>query len=535
MGSADAAMPRVASHFTILTYAFQHRFSGPGRSESLRALSGRWHHWWFRLGDRALETALDDIYFFLPHVHRVLFPEALLLGGDDLRARVPAARRLAGRAPADLGRLVSPDAMLRITYDPVRLDRMRRLGLSLERRGPGGAILEQFVAPFEVTWVDAVLFPQRVGFLALKVRLLEPGPTVDRVNDFHYYLRAIHPPRLDSPLADWTTTEDPRAVSCKARDVIDYLLQGLTEQPDPRSPTLGDSLVRKSEAGRPSQTPFGNVYGQYFRLYHYGCLAGSEPPDWPSGSFDSPSERALYELATCTDTRLLDYRPDATYVRDLVARHRIALWDNWKGLALHDNVAFLALREGPFTLGALPHNIEHDYFNLFLLTLFHKNRLALLTGQMMGHEGRFLDRVRRARLLWEDFRNFQDDYWLGEVTHRPQGLEIHRKFRDGLGIGPAFDELRDKVREYQEFHELKIERQVSDMLTLLTFVGVPAGALCSLFGSALGFHASWTQFVGWLVGVWAALSMVWLLWTRRDEVFVKPVDPFSEADDRQSP
>jgi hypothetical protein len=215
-------------------------------------------------------------------------------------------------------------------------------------------------------------------------------------------------------------------------------------------------------------------------------------------------------------------------LRELMDRHRIAFWDNWQGLALHDGAVFLGLRESPLTLRDLPHNLENDYFYLYIINLFCRNRLSILWGEMMNRAGRLGERVRRSRRIWGEFRNFQDD-WLGELTRKPQGLEIQQRFRAGLGLDPVFEDLRAKVREYQEFYELKLERRVSDLLALLTFIGVPAGALCSLFGSALSFQASWGQFVAVLLGVWITLGVIWLVWTHRDEIFEDDHNTFGEG------
>jgi len=521
MQPIDTSTLRTANHFTYLIYSFRHRLSNSVRLASFRDLKDRWHHWWNRLDDRALATSLDDIFFLLPHVQRVLFPETEGLPAPGSKERVGAARLLAERPLEEVAQRISPRAALRLTYQPKRLEPLQNFLLNYLRSDRGGNVAEEFAAGFVIDWVDAVLFPQRIGLLILKVRLEEAAPSVGKINDFHYYVRAIHPPKLDWQIADWQSTGGRAVMPCKARDVVDYLLQGLTEQPDPRSPSLQAALehvMHTGETERPTTTPFGQVHGQSFHLYHYSCLAMREPPDWPSGPFDSVVERLLYELATCTDTRKPDYMPAKSLVRSLIDRYRIALWDNWQGMALHDNVVFLGLLEGEFTCASLPHNAEGDYFYLYLLTLFYKNRLSVLSGEMMGREVPLSRRVRLARRISDDFRSFQDDYWFREVTRKPQALELHRRFRDGLGVDPVFDELRQKVAEYQEFHELKLERQVRDLLTVLTFIGIPAGAICSLFGSSLTLPDSWNLFFGVLIGVLVVLWVTWSVWTHRDEI-----------------
>jgi hypothetical protein len=362
MQPANASALSTANHFTLLLYNFRHGLSGAGRGASLSALSGRWSHWWRRLDeDGELARSLDDIYFYLPHVHRVVFPESLHLPAGTGQSRVEAARRLSEQPLDEIGSICTPETTLRLTLNRERLAEFQHMELNYLR--------ERFSSPFKVLWVDVLLFPFQIGVLILKVQLEETAPSVARINDFHYYVRTIHPPKLGWELATVRFGRGETGVPFKVSDLVDYLLQGLTEQPGPQSTSLKvalDDFSRTGDVGRYTVESFGQVYGETLNVYHYSCLAGSEARNEPSAPFESVAERSLYELATCTDSADPTYRPHASYVATLMKRHRIAIWENWQGLALHDNVAFLGLSEGPFTTRDLPHNVESDYFYLYL-------------------------------------------------------------------------------------------------------------------------------------------------------------------------
>ena len=123
-----------------------------------------------------------------------------------------------------------------------------------------------------------------------------------RINEFHSYLRPIHRPHLDWHLAQWRMLDATSVVTCEAREVVDYILQGLTEGSDARAVSLSAAVkdMRKAgEAKRYTATPFGQVYGQSFQLYNYCCLSKHDPNEWPTGPFKFPIDRLLFEMATC--------------------------------------------------------------------------------------------------------------------------------------------------------------------------------------------------------------------------------------------
>jgi hypothetical protein len=199
-------------------------------------------------------------------------------------------------------------------------------------------------------------------------------------------------------------------------------------------------------------------------------------------------------LATCTLLTQPEYVPEANYLQELWQRHAFAFWANWRGMALHDNVVFLATEESPFTKGTLAHNVENDYLQLYLFTLFQKVRLSMMLGELIRPEVRVARDIKEARRLWDTFMEFQNRYWFAEVTRKPLGTELYRQFQRGLGVLPVYEEVKEEVRELRDHYERKFERRISGMLNFLTFVGLPAGLLVELFSNALVREATWCQF-----------------------------------------
>jgi len=508
---------QVKSHFTLLVYPFRHAVSGKERIKRLQKLEGRWLHWWQRLDSEEIKSTLDDSYFFLPYIRVLLFPETALLRKADAPEQVAEARRLSALRLGELAKNLHPDGVLRLTYDPEQLKALHPLRMELKRNN--------FEAVVRLCWVDVALFPQNVGLLIMKVQLDEKEITVRRLNDFLYYLRLVLPPTLDWELVNWQRITEGAPLIFKIRDLIDFLLQGLTEGSERIDSTL-DAFVHHLRQGssieRYSATEMGQVYGQAFRQYTYVCLDESSNSSNPNSAtraleqtlFASPIQQAIYELATCTDTSDPNYVPHPDGLAKLMSKGHIAFWENWEGMALHDNVVFLGKRPSAFLLNAFAHNVESDYFHLYLLTLYQKMRLSLLAGELLRQAKDLHRNLKEARALWDAFTMFRNHYWFAEVSFKPQGNEIYRRFQSGLEILPLYEAISDEAKELKEYYEQKSERHISILLNFLTFVGLPASLIVNLFSSALLKEASWLQF-GITAGVVHAIAgIAWWLWNR---------------------
>jgi hypothetical protein len=522
---------QLEQQFTILIYPFVHALVGAERSTRLSRLDGRWLPWWQVLADAERARFLDDTYFFLPYIRTLLFPETAHLPAGDPSTHPTHLDRLTSVPASQLAAKLNPDGVVRLRYAGEHRDALQPLRLVWELRDAQGAIIEQLdpPAPLCIDWIDVLFFPQGVGFLLLKLHLDESTIPVKRLNEILYHLRLVLPPRVGWQMADWQRTRPDAPLTFSSRDLVDYLLQGLTSASDRLTYETIDAL-RTAHLNAPSRVPRytstepGQVYGQSLRLYSYACLdntsaagdtAQTDPP------FEHPAQRALYELATCTATDDPDYIPHQRGLAQLIDQSYIALWDNWQGMALHDNVVFLVNRPTGFTQGALAHNVESDYLHLYLLTLYQKVRLNWLSGELLRHSADLHHNLSEARALWDAHMMFRNHYWFTEVTFRPQGITLYKQFQQGLGSLALYAALSSEVQDLQAYYEQKVERQTNTLLNFITIIGlllgVP-GVLTQVYGSDLLTLAAWPGFLLSLAIGYIIVGSAWLLiqrWAQR--------------------
>lgn len=512
----DADLP-LNGHFTILVYPFRHAVEGAERDERLRSLAERWEPWWSRHDRRQVGRLLSDTFFFLPYAREVLFPETKgvpALGTEAWQAAVDHI--LACATPLTLASLIGADEVLRLTLTEAQMAALRPTRIEFARSDGTGQVVEEFTADFTLDWIDVVLFPQEVGLLLLAVRLPSTGLTVGQLNEFHYYLRPVHAPTVDRMLASWAGGPPGSRWVRTAEQLVNGLLNGLAATGAARVTGPSVSILEGSQHVGYSGTPIGEVYGQAFRLYMYACLAERQPLGEGEATGTIVAQ-TLYELSTVTDMGHPDYRPDVTYYHRLLEEQRIALWANWQGLTLHDNVTLLGLQPGPFTEDALRRNASGDYFHLFLLTEYQRMRLNLFRGDLIRRTSGLHRNLRDARRLWDDFTFFRNRYWLGEVTRGFQGEELYRHFQRRANLPALFAEVSREVEALREHYERKATRRSADALNVLTYVLVPAGFLSGIFSGALAKNATWTQLAIAAFVLYGLLLVILFVTRRRHE------------------
>src|SRR5262249_13381409 len=150
--------------------------------------------------------------------------------------------------------------------------------LELERKGRDGAVIDRFSARFSIEWVDVALFPQGVGFLAIKLRINEEGLTVGHVREFQSCVRIVHPPKVGWTLASWIGTGQGTSFKFNSRDLVDYLLQGFTGPSAPIETNLLRYLERLVQSDLPvryTESALGRTYGQSFNMFTFCLLKDS--------------------------------------------------------------------------------------------------------------------------------------------------------------------------------------------------------------------------------------------------------------------
>jgi hypothetical protein len=517
----------LAKHFTILVYPFYHNFPRHGKPDLLNALDKGWQFWMNRLNAKDQLSALDNTFFFLPYVRALLFPETSQITSEP----VPDIEGNIGEwldfSLPQIVRRVPEHAVIHLTYKPELMEILNKCELVAEGK--------LFSAPLELCWIDLMIFPQRIGFLIIKVLLREEKPDINRFNDLLGFIRRIHPAKIGFELPVWRFPNQRNPIEITSARLLDYLLQGLVDESpvNERLRSLDEFLFARPQqgSGNYTESPLGQTYGEVFQLYSYGCqdqaiepeLSAQKTPvialpsssDQTSGCdtfFATPFQKSLYEIATCTRVEEADERPDGQQVESLFNSGLINFWDNWQALALTNNIFFLGKYKTVFTMRYLPENAESDYLPLYLYVLYQKTRLSIMFGALMETEKNPRSNLKRARQLWQDFLKFQNHYWFTEVTHKPQGMAIYHILQKALGVQPLYNQQSEEVHALRDFYEAKTQRETNRMINFLTFVGVPLGILSQVYGSVLIKEANWVEPLIILGIYFIALWLLWRFW-----------------------
>lgn len=514
----------VAKHFTILVYPFRHSLSGSSGERAFHQLESRWAPWWSRhVTDDQLKTTIDDSYFLLTYVRRLFFPETQLLPEADVADQVTKARELSNHSLCELLDRFSQEhrdnMVLRLTLRETPLCEIRDLRFEAM----------DATASVKTHWVDALICPQGVGFLIWKVEISDPDLTHLSLSNLLYWLRLLHPLKAGWALPKWKALGGD--MEFESRDLVDFLLQKMTHVDDKLDNSLEEFFAAEGQVVRGdlySVSSSGQIYGHVFQMFSYVTLVDDEGDDGKDDDFPCKRDRWVYELATCTDTTDASYAPHAAAISDFTENNRIAYWRNWQGMSLHDttvSVGFVTRSEitpredgtlprEPFVMGVLPHNMESDYFQLYLLVLFQRTWLSLVFGELL-REGPNVDKNwRGVHKIWRRFIQFENCFWYNEVTNKPQGIAIYQQFQRSLGVKQIYDELKDQLKTLHEHFDSAVVRRTSGLLNLLTLLGLPIGITMQIHGAKLAENPSehWPVFASLFLRLVLAVLIGSVLW-----------------------
>lgn len=510
MPAVEVLNRRLEHHFTILIYPFLHRFVSRVEKDALLNILHRWLPWFCRLDEEAIKSALDDSYFFLPFAKRLLFPELeetpnTIEGREKL---VTLAQKFRSAHAEDIYEWLTKFPTLHLTLRMDERERIQQMRITSEH----GRRYDQQVM---VEWIDLFLFPQETGFITMKVSISEDDPTISQIIDLNYHMRQVLPPKVEWMLPRLSVEACPEITSTQT--LMEFLLQDLTP-----------SYLQEAKAERYSESLFGQTYGDRFFVYSYSCI--DLPDDLsrdeiPHDPFQSVEDMVLYEYGTCTGLGSStaagsNFLPSAEYVEELMSSNRVSLWKLWRALALRETVTFIAFKKNPFNLTYFPQNIENDYFNLYLYTLYQKIQLFKYSTELLREDNNPKESMISTRRLLDNFMEFRNKFWFVEVTKRPQGDYIYEKYQEGLQTMDLFEAVQDEIADLNEYYEARLSRNISTLLNFLTIYFVPFSAILSFFGmSIIASDNMWKipseSFFVVAATVMTLSTVVWLWWSRR--------------------
>jgi hypothetical protein len=405
----------------------------------------------------ALARHLDDTFFFLPYIRELLFPDvpAWPTAPKDIGAW---RKKLLTLQTAQILAKTPQDALVRLTLDESLLKAHNPFTL---------VVPEDASKPltFNIEWVDLLLFPLDVGFLVLKISTADPKIEADRVNDLLYYLSMLFAPSVDMKVAAWRSAE---CVELEGRHFVEFLLQGWTTF---RSPTVtsltefADAILTQPASKQYTLGPDGETHGDRYRLFTFLALPAEEVENGLTAPFESAWNRRLYEIATLTKLDNPAFHPSQDVV-DEFGEAVISRWLNWRAAALPEHAVFLA-RSERFTLNTLSRNVESDYLNLYLLSLFLKMRLSFFFADLVQRNPSLLRNLFAARRISKNFIRFQNEFWFPEVTHKPQGGYLYGRFQAIWRNEALYSELNLQIQNLVSHLEQRYQFVIALLLAAL--------------------------------------------------------------------
>ncbi len=510
MPGVETLNRKLEHHFTILIYPFLHRFVNRVEKGALLSILHRWLPWFCRLDEEKIKSALDDSYFFLPFAKRLLFPELeetpnTIEGRERL---INLAQEFKSADPEHIYRWLAKFPTLHLTLREKERERIQQMRITSEY----GRRYDQRVT---VEWIDLFLFPQETGFITMKVSISEDDPTISQIIDLNYQMRQVLPPKVEWMLPRFSVEACPEITSTQT--LMEFLLQDLTPP-----------YLQEAKEGRYSESLFGQTYGDRCFVYSYSCIDLPEDLDRgeiPHDPFQSIEDMLLYEYGTCTGfgsstAAGSNFLPSTEYAEELMSSNRVSLWKLWRALMLRETVTYIAFKKNPFNLSYFPQNIENDYFNLYLYTLYQKIQLFKYSTELLREDNNPKESMISTRRLLDNFMEFRNKFWFVEVTKRPQGDYIYEKYQEGLQTTDLFDAVADEIGDLNEYYEARLSRNISTLLNFLTIYFVPFSAIISFFGmSIIASDNMWKipseTFFFVAAAVLTLSSIVWLWWSKR--------------------
>jgi CorA-like Mg2+ transporter protein len=464
-------------HFSIFAYPFLHNAKNNQQTNYLTKLSKNWQSWWSRIEtDEDLAYTLDNTYFFLPYIRKLIFPETNLLSpsaGKKYSHWVSQIRNLSNRNLVEINDLLPSRSILRLTLKQDSLSQFQSFTFPGKNEKEINA---------NILWIDSILFPSGIGFLLFKIKLAEDSLSLNNLIQLNQSFRSIHPTNINQNLPKFNFKECMEK-KLTARQLIEKLLDGFV-----------------SNQEKYVESAVGQIYGERCQLFSFAGVGFEQSAlkNLDYGNFGSLENLLLYEYATCTN--LYDsvcqtqWKPSKNQIEE-INKNLISTWECWSGLAIRDSVVFLASVKNEFNQFSLPYIIEDDYFPLYFYSLYQKYQLYLFSDQLMQKGIDLKKNLDKLRSLTNSIFTFRNRYWFNEVTRKSLGNEIYKKIKYGLGIFEAYDLVNHEVADLKSFYEENQNRRIKDAITVLTFVFVPLSAVIGFWGMNFVQDGSWYKFL----------------------------------------
>ena len=209
-----------------------------------------------------------------------------------------------------------------------------------------------------------------------------------------------------------------------------------------------------------------------FSAYHFATME----------NYPTRGDYLLYDLATCGDTGdaggftgKRGWQVSPEYLRSLLQDNSIEIWEYWRGIALHDTLAFLAYDESM----PIDWQAEAYYYPLHTYLYHIQFRLNCFSEEIIDEE---LSDVLQAREIKNRFYIFRNQYWFRDITVDFQGVEITDKLKTGLEIDTLYEMVESEIADVSEFIDEKINKGKQSLLAFLLLAFYPITYIFEMSG-----------------------------------------------------
>ena len=161
-----------------------------------------------------------------------------------------------------------------------------------------------------------------------------------------------------------------------------------------------------------------------------------------------------------------DWQVSPEYLRALLQKNGIEIWEYWRGMALHDSLAFLAYDENM----PIDWQAEAYYYPLHTYLYHLQFRLNCFSEEIIDQE---LNDVLKARQIKDRFNKFRNQYWFRDITVDFQGVEITDKLKAGLEVGTLFGMVESEIADISEFIDDKINKGKQSLFAFIILAFYP--------------------------------------------------------------
>jgi len=522
--------PPVREHFSHFVYVFSADLladkDGRRDLDAVASLRDDWAHWLAKADSAEMESTIDDSYFFLRHLRRLIFPEFVVrrLGGaDDLNLDDAAGVAQAlGGTPLDEIIATMRNASEIADYSERAILRLRYLNLESDGLDSLTTTMDETDYNARIDYLDVCLFPDCRGILIVRlsafaradggpITTVELGRLLRRLKGIHFrqrYVVGLSHPVFRSGTVSWLK-------------MLDSVLARLTTR----------SVSKATQDGADSR---------FHKQSFVAVRKSDEIREKPTGvAFESNLERMLFEFGTGHRTTDSQEVPTASRVSE-VRKGMVDQWVNFGALAFWDDVTFYIQDrtdttdpppgggEDRYARVSYPRQVENSYLWLYVLAEYQRATLSDYTVRLVQlglDDYRDLD---RALGVTNEYLRFRNLYWFRDATQSQLGMAIHAAIMRMEGLADLMLALDGQFGlvtgqfsiEHDEDAAAR-SRAANVLLSLLGIVGVPMTVVATVMATSLASASflarlpsrdAWAIFVGAFVVLLLVVG-AWMWWS----------------------